>query len=393
MLQQVRDHADTDCQLYVAIEQTDNQYQFVLKEAVAAFDAAFVGESRTGTEALRMKVCVGSATAQSISDVCNDVLPCLVWVATGPDILGASEWEEQKRNNQNTRRKRSESEPIGSLRRGLVNELLQLAQGSSVGGAISVDLAIVCCIYGAEWAANMLVKKKKLARMAIWISPSAQATDRREEKLVKDTALLARELLRMATSSKKPLSIKAIEKRMKEWACSCADPPSCGLVIGAKTSLITAVAASDHPVVQRLAPRGNYFSRILTTRDDNTIGHDAVDLNHFDKAIKLAAKVSQLTKTADKATVINITGTDNISKFSFAFSLVFIFWQLLKKYCLIDHSIQVQRRPFVESVATSVAVRVPTTDFNLCHVSSSLLRQLKSVGHLFLMVFRWAKKG
>jgi hypothetical protein len=288
---------------YVAVDAGEGRFLHVMKEAAEALRVAFCNEKASGhSNPVNVSAVVGTARAHAVKSVAAEsALPCLLWWASGPDVMSGSE------------------------------VVAAVADGSGGGGdvhsdtarctflselrasGVTVDLAVVCMKYGAEWAAEQLCSSK-VARCAVWIA--VDPVDVGHGAVLRSAAALVRDMLR------RPLSLREDTQMAKvgpyidaSWQANFATltdarhgvvQPSGRSYAEGQQGLFTSVrdASTAAQAIRPLVPRGNYFERVMSRGAASGLGE--TDVAHVVAAKNLGDVVLEELRNRHGPSVVHV---------------------------------------------------------------------------------------
>lgn len=129
---------DSSCQLYVVADLYNHSVAAALDTARCAIQNAFDGGNVNDSTNIRCHI--GMANPFRVSATCeNRVLPCLMWIATGPNVYDEDELTEDAEVDE----------------RSITCPFLEVLAENQV----SVNTVVICMAVGSDWVTQQLLKK------------------------------------------------------------------------------------------------------------------------------------------------------------------------------------------------------------------------------------------
>eukprot|EP00041_Stephanoeca_diplocostata_P036501 m.1336101 g.1336101 ORF g.1336101 m.1336101 type:complete len:666 (-) comp24879_c1_seq57:6148-8145(-) len=269
-----REVATAPCQLYIATDCAERQFQHALKCTYQACQDTFVKEKNAGSrETVNIKAIIGTASSDRVAAAATEnVLPCLLWLAVGPNVLTQS---QTSHGSQMT------CEFIASLK----------------DSETKIDVAIVCMTYGGEWAAQQLIDAS-IAQTVVYISADAAIIG--HQTLHTACVGSVQDLFRMAIFHQLHSDTLADTlQRIWEQRMGGVNMRSCArgvLHAATPTSVLPMLKGVDKGTLAFVpeVPEGNYFQRVFGGAPGMTIAPaEDLDVAHYNCALEVFHRMRQ----------------------------------------------------------------------------------------------------
>eukprot|EP00041_Stephanoeca_diplocostata_P031082 m.959446 g.959446 ORF g.959446 m.959446 type:complete len:1169 (-) comp23882_c0_seq47:1609-5115(-) len=275
------------CQMYVAVGCADMQFAHRLHDAYRACEDTFIADKKLGhPEPVNIKAYIGIASAARVKQAtaAAEVLPCLVWLATGPDVLTSPHPPPTK----------DHASPCA-----FISDLCD--------ANARVDVAVVGMTYGAAWAAQQLVDLG-IARVAVYVQADTVLVG--QHLLYKACVGVVQGLLRQAIFQSVPANVaKSLTTIWDTDHRRFLSDTECAFgVIEAPheaPALLQGLAHGTHQAFTPQVPVGNYFQNVFGAAPHNdNAAFQHLDVAHHTPAMTLMERVAGKTAAANDVSVV-----------------------------------------------------------------------------------------